>query len=79
MFAVEVFSVNGGQLQRAQGCQRKSISLISSLILHRRPSERDGAVPVVELEPDCPALSTLAAAVSMCGGHLLIYNYKINL
>ena len=44
MFAVEVFNVNGGQLQRAQGCQRKSISLISPLILHRRPSERNGAV-----------------------------------
>lgn len=79
MFAVEVFSVNNGQLQRAQGCQRKSISLISPLILHRRPSERNGAVPVVELEPDCPTVSTLAAAVSMYGGDLLIYNYKINL
>lgn len=73
MFAVEVFSVNNGQLQRAQGCP------ISPLTLRRRPGERNGAVPVVELGTDSPAPSTLAAAVSMYGGRLLIYNYKINL
>lgn len=66
VLGAQVFVLTVGSFRESQDVKGRALVLISSHLLFC--SERNGAVPVVQLEPNSqspsPALSTLAAAVS---------------